>query len=375
MHSRHDSTVYRISALSVAEQQHSQQEPRLPRQRSTDRSITVKRFWLLCVASALIGSRASPGQTQQKAPPATRAYGLVDRVKASIQLGTAYAKELARTAKAIHGLRCESLDDAISSLTEETSYPHLLAVIRRKKFSPHGACAMEVVVGSRRFSRTAELIASLDEDTRVQAAHRAVAETLKVYQAAMGRAITGWKDPAAPRNTQSLLGCQYGMSAALLLAARFGRLSVLCRDIRRALSFADATARAIRRDLPENKLAAIWFDQYRPDAQVAGNAIVMAFSRAMEAQSGLQTGREDGGPDVRTSARLSELRGLLADLPQRRVPMFAWDAPLIPTDRLHLIDRLKAARPIEELVIYGPMATETVEKLLQLASATVASGE
>lgn len=259
----------------------------------------------------------------------------------------------------IRQLAKESLPAAGIRLLDDRGYPmHLLSNPAGRE--PSDRDHLLVVLGSRRYSRVSALIAELPARQRGAAAQQAFASVQEVSRRFVATGMKARRTEDSPTEVEyvSILGCKWGLTAAFLMVARFGDLSMLCEDVK--------TVRAFNKQARQ-KLASFFADHVGIGPDIQGNALVIAMrQRARQAEVTRPT--EPRKVDTEDPQRLAdEAAALVAGLPRKMTAVYAWDAAITGSDVLHLRDRAPVSDLGETVAVYGSFSPALVDQLLALA--------
>lgn len=211
----------------------------------------------------------------------------------------------------VETLEGETLEQLVSGLKDAETYE--FPGVRSMDFSPQNQ--FEWVFSSR---RTLKLIAHLAKLSPKEARRQADAiceEMFAVHEAAVRRGMDHREDPAAPKNTQSLVSSQLGQCCALVFLARFSDAKTVLARLNHMAEFsAECAARVSRSDAYPKFYLRNMDGYYEPDN--AFRLDVLAY--AIECDETISASTKES------------LREELAKLHEKKVALTAWDAEVTP---------------------------------------------
>ena len=380
---------------------------------------TVLMLGCLCALTALVTFLVLVEDVRRDEESRGRTHEAVREVERQLRVppcaaGSQQKANAGETQAATRQLAKESLPAAAIRLLDDRGYTYPLHLVRRGR-PPADLDHLLIVLGSPRYSRVSWLIAELAAHQRGAAAHQAFSRVLDVsrrFVAAGLRARTPAERPAELKYV-SVYGCKWGLTAAFLLVARFGDLSMLCEDMKAARAF-NTQAR--------QKLTKFSADSVGIGLDIQGNALVMAMRehviRAETSKTTELAKGEYGEPQrladqaaalvaglpcrmttvypwdmgVREDTRQTEasktdellkaedgepqrladqVAALLARLPRKTPTVCPWNEAITGRNILYLRDRAPVSDLVENIPVYGSFSSALVDQLLALAQKAV----
>jgi hypothetical protein len=260
-------------------------------------------------------------------------------------------KHLEDSKSFIARLSRETLDEAVANLGERDDYPLTFGTT---------AGEVEIVLGSRRFSRLLELIALVPEDRRSQAAQNCFVARMERAREHVDRVIAIQKDPQTPRVKGSLLGNRLGIVAALFAVATYVRIDIVCDDIVSLRDFEHKTIDRLKVERLDPSVQSLVVNTISIPAEVEGNVLLV---NAFEANCNAPAITED----VRELR--SALRRAVAAFPRSKISVFPSQTTIIGTDMLHWGGGLPVTGTGKELVLVKSLDAATVDRLIALVQA------
>jgi hypothetical protein len=194
----------------------------------------------------------SPGEPPGPGNGPTGAVADFDRDLSLNSCPTEVEKERARLSQQVRALTEFGLEKAMTMLTDERYYPQSL--IFTGFGEPDLAKHLDVVLGSRLFSRVREIAQEVSVPERRKRVEAAFDHCYRQYEIRLAQAVTSFKLITMPRNTipepgNSIIGKKWGLIACLLLASASGDLRFVHDKLRTLKDFRADHIAMLRREL------------------------------------------------------------------------------------------------------------------------------